>query len=42
MSVYLTLALFIAIAWVAFELNAEVPPENRAFAVDRWKDGIED
>jgi hypothetical protein len=42
MSLCLTLAVFIGTVWFASELNAEPVPENRAFAHERWQDGIED
>ena len=42
MSVYLTLALFIGVVWFASELNIERVAENRAFARERWQDGIDD
>lgn len=42
MSLCLTLAVFIGTAWFACELNAEAVAENRAFARERWQDGIEE
>lgn len=42
MSICLTLAVFIRTVWFACELNAEPVAENRAFARERWLDGIED
>jgi len=42
MSLCLTLAVFIAAAWFASELNAEPVAENRAYARERWQDGIEE
>ena len=42
MSICLTLAVFIGTVWFACEVNGEPVVENRAFALERWQDGIED
>lgn len=40
MSVYLTIAVFLAIVWFSSEVNAEPVVEDRAFARERQRDGI--
>lgn len=42
MSLCITLAVFIGTAWFASELNAEPVVEDRSFARERLRDGIED
>lgn len=42
MSLCMTLAVFIGVVWFASELNAEPVAESRAFARERWLDGIEE
>jgi hypothetical protein len=42
MTACLTIALFAGLVWFACEVNAERVAENRAYARERWQDGIEE
>ena len=42
MSLCMTLAVFIGTVWFASELNSERVAEDRSFARERLRDGIED